>query len=234
MSETDETAGKVIDLMAALKASLAGGSASEVQAAAAAPAVVAPTWCGKHLCHPRQCVQYHHEPERAPAVVAPPDSDRAAEWIALGKTLTELRAMCSPTTPEADSVRDSRAASSRKSATHAILTLLLPVAERAVRQYDRLSSRAAVVAPPDPATGPAGGEMYLRRDEFDAIAALWRTSTVGSERRADSELLDEMQYHGCLTGDCPHEFQGQCDKALADDYREIVARRADSETGGGQ
>lgn len=38
---------------------------------------------------------------------------------------------------------------------------------------------------------------------------------------------EEMTYHGCLTGDCPHDTQAECDKSLADAYREIAAQPAD-------
>jgi hypothetical protein len=44
-------------------------------------------------------------------------------------------------------------------------------------------------------------------------------------RPSDGDLLDELEWHGCLTGDCPHNFQGQCDKSLADAVREVIPRR---------
>jgi hypothetical protein len=44
---------------------------------------------------------------------------------------------------------------------------------------------------------------------------------------ADSALLDELGANGCLTGDCPHQNQSECDKALADHLREALERRGD-------
>lgn len=43
----------------------------------------------------------------------------------------------------------------------------------------------------------------------------------------DTALLDELEANGCLTGDCPHETQAGCDKALADHLREALGRRGD-------
>lgn len=38
------------------------------------------------------------------------------------------------------------------------------------------------------------------------------------------ESLAALAAHGCLTGDCPHEKQSECDKALADEVRELFGR----------
>lgn len=31
-----------------------------------------------------------------------------------------------------------------------------------------------------------------------------------------------LSFHGCLTGDCPHETQAECDASLAQAYRELA------------
>jgi hypothetical protein len=36
--------------------------------------------------------------------------------------------------------------------------------------------------------------------------------------------LDPNDYHGCLTGDCPHDKQSECDAALAIHWKEAYAQ----------
>lgn len=35
-------------------------------------------------------------------------------------------------------------------------------------------------------------------------------------------LLEWLPFHGCLTGDCLHDLQGQCDTALAQELRKVL------------
>lgn len=40
---------------------------------------------------------------------------------------------------------------------------------------------------------------------------------------AEVTKLDEIEAHGCLTGDCPHQRQSECDADLAQYLREILS-----------
>lgn len=42
---------------------------------------------------------------------------------------------------------------------------------------------------------------------------------------SDKALLDELEWDGCMTGDCPHSLQRKCDQHLADQLRDAVKRR---------
>lgn len=53
----------------------------------------------------------------------------------------------------------------------------------------------------------------LKKPDFDRILL---TAKNGIK-------FQQMAWHGCLSGDCPHQYQGQCDKALAEAYREAMA-----------
>jgi hypothetical protein len=43
-----------------------------------------------------------------------------------------------------------------------------------------------------------------------------------AEGAAAIQAMQELKWHGCLTGDCNHTQQAHCDKALADLLREVV------------
>ena len=34
--------------------------------------------------------------------------------------------------------------------------------------------------------------------------------------------LEELNYHGCLTGDCPHEKQCECDNSLKEHFLDVI------------
>lgn len=43
---------------------------------------------------------------------------------------------------------------------------------------------------------------------------------------SDDELLDWLQWFGCVTGDCPHATQAECDAAILAELRSVLAARA--------
>ena len=34
--------------------------------------------------------------------------------------------------------------------------------------------------------------------------------------------IEELNYHGCLTGDCPHEKQHECDSSLKEHFLDVI------------
>jgi hypothetical protein len=50
------------------------------------------------------------------------------------------------------------------------------------------------------------------------------TEPAAVDESHPQRVLDAMEAHGCLTGDCPHNRSSECDKALADAYREAFNR----------
>ena len=61
--------------------------------------------------------------------------------------------------------------------------------------------------------------MLVTGDELRRILA---TPPAAAQDTGDRPFRE----HGCMTGDCPHSDQRECDKALADEYRHIAKERA--------
>jgi hypothetical protein len=62
-----------------------------------------------------------------------------------------------------------------------------------------------------------GGHVRPLLAEIDALrsenAALAAKVEVG-ERESGPGRLNELRWHGCFTGDCPHSMQSECDRAV--------------------
>jgi hypothetical protein len=64
--------------------------------------------------------------------------------------------------------------------------------------------------------------------------ARWAQAADEIERLAAAiadRQADWLRYHGCLTGDCPHSNEADCDKALADELRARLTDGAAAEEG---
>jgi hypothetical protein len=40
--------------------------------------------------------------------------------------------------------------------------------------------------------------------------------------QADQAQLERLSWNGCITGDCPHDSEAECNKAIADDVRTLL------------
>lgn len=49
------------------------------------------------------------------------------------------------------------------------------------------------------------------------------TSALGIVDEIRKAIVETMGWNGCLTGDCPHATQAECDKHIADEVRALVA-----------
>lgn len=75
-----------------------------------------------------------------------------------------------------------------------------------------------------------GGERRrARRDVADsAFRSLVATARAGLE---EGERLDQIEWFGCMTGDCPHETQAECDVAILGVVRSVMAERDAAQAG---
>jgi hypothetical protein len=64
-------------------------------------------------------------------------------------------------------------------------------------------------------------EAYAQFTRADIAAVLAELDAA----RADSSRLDEIEWFGCNTGDCPHSQQAECDIALLGVVRSVLAER---------
>ncbi len=63
--------------------------------------------------------------------------------------------------------------------------------------------------------------------EIVRVHGLWGTEPKTAAEAALETLLDWLPWHGCMTGDCPHDRQSECDAALAGELRTALEHAAE-------
>jgi hypothetical protein len=74
--------------------------------------------------------------------------------------------------------------------------------------------------------------MWQRQLDADEIAAreaimAYGTRLVAAVRAGeeDTARLDDIEWFGCMTGDCPHQTQAECDVAILGVVRSVIVER---------
>lgn len=73
-----------------------------------------------------------------------------------------------------------------------------------------------------------GWELAAVCESRHVVADLLVHPTKEQEGRMDSDRLDGLEWFGCMTGDCPHETQAECDAAILAELRSVLAERAEA------
>lgn len=75
-------------------------------------------------------------------------------------------------------------------------------------------------------TAFAGSEKIIKAMNREAGTLEDSLSALLSDNERLRSQWEGLAWHGCLTGDCPHDTQAECDASLANSFRETVAEDA--------